>query len=135
MQDESPSEAKLNPLGKYILVALLFVFGAMVEFAFVLIIKQKLDCCNDCNGLEENQKEMQTPTKSRSARNGKRVRNVWLANCDFNSTQAINEKHENQYSCKLTFSENIPVTSKIDYAAFICFIVSYLLFNVIYFSI
>ena len=127
MQDESPSEAKLNPLGRYILVALLFVFGAMVEFAFVLMVKQKMDWYNNCNGLEGNQK--------RIARCERSFQNVWHANQDLNLTQAINEKYESQDSSKVTFLENIPLTSKIDYTAFIVFIISYLLFNVIYFSI
>ena len=46
IQSESPSGSKLNALGHYILVCFLFVFGTMVEFAIVLIGKQKGDWDN-----------------------------------------------------------------------------------------
>ena len=43
MQEESPSESRLNALGVYILLELLFVFGTIVEFAIVLVVRQKID--------------------------------------------------------------------------------------------
>ena len=42
-KDESPSQSVLNRLGIYLLTSLLLVFGTMVEFSVVLLIKQKFD--------------------------------------------------------------------------------------------
>ena len=33
----------MNALGRYLLISLLFVFGTMVEFAAVLVYKQKME--------------------------------------------------------------------------------------------
>ena len=43
-QSESPSGASLHPLGVFIIVSLLFVMGALIEFALILTLKQYLEC-------------------------------------------------------------------------------------------
>ena len=40
MQTENPSGARLNALQIYFITSLLFVFGTIIEFAFVLALKR-----------------------------------------------------------------------------------------------
>ena len=39
-QNESPSESDLNALGKYLLVSMIFVVAAMIEFAIVVMVNR-----------------------------------------------------------------------------------------------
>ena len=136
LQGESPSRSQLNGLGTYILVALLFVFGTMVEFAFVLIIKQKIDRSKDGTETRTNRNLLQNHGEVKSASCGRRAQYISPSKDDVKSKQSTKlNNNNNQGNAKLIIFKGVPLTAKIDYLAFIIFVILYLIFNIIYFNI
>ena len=135
MQGESPSESKLNALGVYILVTLLFVFGTIIEFAFVLIIEQNR--IRSINEKKMNEKE--NKLEAQMAENRVRCRTITKSirqvqdHVEF--TPETEQRNTVQHLENNSFNQSMPLTTKIDYAAFIIFVVLYITFNIIYFCI
>ena len=135
MQGQSPSESRLNALEAYILVALLFVFGTIIEFAFVLIIEQnRIRSINEKKMNEkENEFEAQmAENRVRCRTNTKSIRQV-QDHVEF--TREAEQRNDIQHLKNNSFYQSMPLTTKIDYAAFIIFVMLYLTFNIIYFCI
>ena len=124
----SPSGSKLNALGAYLLISLLFVFGVMVELASVLFYKQKmesylrppkkLDMAQDIDEMQSSNRTKHGYLKRRKI--GTNKRNI-----------EPTARMDSQYQIQKTTT----VTTKIDNMAFILFAVSYSFFNLIYFSV
>ena len=115
-------------MGLYILISLVFVFGTMVEFAGVLIVKQRMDW---------NEKTMEKTIKVLNGK-AKKSGNESKLNLKMNSAGM-----ENKFrflkpshfidSCKLT--KDIPSYRKVDVLSFVLFSGFYICFNFIYFHI
>ena len=100
-------------LGVYILISLTFVFGTMVEFAAVLVAKQRVD-------WNENAKE-----KSNRIFVQKQEK-------DGAGNQDDNLKNNHIFDkCKLT--KDMPPYRKMDVLSFVVFSDLYICFNFIYF--
>ena len=135
MQGESPSESKLNALGVYILVTLLFVFGTILEFAFVLIIEQNMTRSMNEKKMIEKENEFETHSEEKYARcrrSSKGIRRV-QDHVEFN--RETEWRNDIQQLDSNTIYQSMPLTTKIDYAAFIIFVILYITFNIIYFCI
>ena len=100
-------------LGVYILVSLVFVFGTMVEFAAVLVAKQRVDW-NE-NAKEKNNRIFVKKPETHVVEN-----------------QDNDLKTNNIFDkCKLT--KDIPPYRKMDVFSFVVFSGLYLCFNFVYF--
>ena len=124
----SPSGSKLNALGAYLLISLLFVFGVMVEFASVLFYKQKMewylklpkkfDMAQNIDKMQSRYQTKQGNLKSRKiGRNKRKIEPITL----------MDSRHQIQ--------KIMAITTKIDYVAFVLFTFSYFIFNLIYFCL
>ena len=115
-------------MGTYILASLLFVFAAMAEFALVIFIKQNSDWKKDGRigmGLEkEIQIEEKFSINMVAPADGIESR---IKDTDYVVPKA---KHLSMTTLELIY--NLPITSKIDYSAFIVFNFTYLIGNCIY---
>jgi hypothetical protein len=127
-QSESPAATRLNELDKYLLFSLLFVVGALVEFAFVVLLSRRKQLRS--NGME-----------NASTFNGKEVPNI-----DATLRQRIKMKNrikdegfmasrlkEND-DCKgkeTSMFDNTPI-HVIDFVAFVLFLSMYILFIAVY---
>ena len=103
----------MNLLGVYILVSLVFVFGTMVEFAAVLVAKQRADW-NE-NAKEKNNKIFVKKPETHGA--GNQNGNLKISH--------IFDK------CKLT--KDMPSYRKMDVLSFVVFSGLYLCFSFVYF--
>ena len=113
LQVNSPSKSNLNLLGVYILISLTFVFGTMVEFAAVLVAKQRAD-------WNENAKEKNN--------------RIFVKKLETHETGHQNGNLEKSHffdKCKLT--KDMPPYRKMDVLSFVVFSGLYLCFNFIYF--
>ena len=120
---ESPSESKMNRLGMYLLMSLLLVFGTMLEFVMVLIIKQKLD--QSKKSIEENDK-LFLENEEKFGENIKKA-----------SVSETVDQHvtPNLKTHILTFSKDMPSYRKIDIVAFFFFSGYFLCFSFVYFIV
>ena len=120
---ESPSESKMNRLGMYLLMSLLLVFGTMLEFVMVLIIKQKLD--QSKKSIEDNDKRF----SENEERFGEYIKKA--------SVPEIVDQHvtPNLKTHILTFSKDMPSYRKIDIIAFLLLSGFFLCFNFVYFIV
>ena len=115
-------------MGTYILASLLFVFAAMAEFALVIFIKQNSDWRKDGRigmGLEkEIQIEEKFSINMVAPADGIESR--------IKDTEYVVPKARHSSMNILELICNLPITSKIDYSAFIVFNFIYLILNCIY---
>ena len=113
----------MNRLGMYLLMSLLLVFGTMLEFVMVLIIKQKLD--QSKKSIEENDKRF-SENEERFGENIKKT-----------SVPKMVDQHvtTNLKTHILTFSKDMPSYRKIDIVAFFLFNGFFLCFNFVYFIV
>ena len=113
----------MNRLGMYLLMSLLLVFGTMLEFVMVLIIKQKLD--QSKKSIDENDK--------RFSENGERFgENIRKASVPKMVNQHVTTNLKTHI---LTFSKDMPSYRKIDIVAFFLFSGFFLCFNFAYFIV
>ena len=115
-------------MGTYILASLLFVFAAMAEFALVIFIKQNSDWRKDDRIRLGSEKEIQIKEKPSI--------NI-VAPVDGLESRMKDTEYEvpkPNHSSMTTFERicNLPITSKIDYSAFVVFNFTYLILNCIY---
>ena len=122
----------------YLLTSLLLVFGTLVEFSVVLIVKQRLDW--NSKSCDANDKNCESKSKL-----------AWKSNehttapDSTRELQKANENSENEMKnnflelskvlSHITSSKNIPSYRKVDIVALIGFTGFYLCFNLIYFYI
>ena len=113
----------MNRLGMYLLVSLLLVFGTMLEFSMVLMIKQKLD---------KSKKSMDENGKLFAAKEERFVENIKKA-----SVPEMVDQHvtPNLKTHILMFSKDMPSYRKIDIVAFFLFSGFFLCFNIVYFIV
>lgn len=126
LQSESPSGSKLNALSSYLLVSLFFVFGTMVEFSLVLIIKQKLEW----DGYE--------PEKILQKKNTSCCHNF----CKVDTIEEMGNnpkrrdkggiQQQNLRGKQPVLVKVLPRTTKIDIVAFFVFNFGYFVFNCFY---
>ena len=125
----------MNALGYYLLVSLLFVFGAMVEFAAALFYKQKLEGhYNSHKGLDSEEccEDKDSKKKIRRPVSAKKVSVTKISdNGPWKSTEeritVIDQRKDT-----LQMQKIVAVTTKIDVTAFALFNISYAIFNLIY---
>ena len=115
-------------MGTYILASLLFVFAAMAEFALVIFIKQNSDWRNHDRIGIRLEKEIQIQEKSSinvvAPVDGLKSR---IKDAQYDVPKA---KHSSMTTFELIC--NLPITSKIDYSAFVVFNFTYLILNCLY---
>ena len=115
-------------MGTYILASLLFVFAAMAEFALVIFIKQNSDWRKDGRIGIELEKEIQIQEKPSI----NVVAPVDGIESRVRDTEYVMPKAKYLSMTTLELIYNLPITSKIDYSAFIVFNFTYLIGNCIY---
>ena len=125
----------MNLLGWYLLISMMFVFAAMVEFAFVLVVKQKREWHsigeNDAIGgskLDEILKHRRNEASKAliDADQGERK----VVNLD--ETNQLETTQSGFWRRKCTLLKQLPLTTKIDLVGIVLFHVSYIIFNVMY---
>ena len=124
----SPSGSKLNALGAYLLISLLFVFGVMVELASVLFYKQKMEW------------NLKVQKKFDMAQNMDEMQSSYLTKHGFLKSRKIGRNKRNiepisQMDGQYQVQKTITITTKIDNVAFVLFTFSYFIFNLIYFCL
>ena len=136
-QTLSPSEDMLSLLGFYLLASLVFVFFQMLEFAFVLVLKElydpKLVKTNNDKDESESRKVISKQAIEMQITTGK-VLPFKEMNRDLDM-KGVTELRENTVRVKKSnFFEKLPLTRKIDSLAFIIYHFAYFLFNMIYWN-
>jgi hypothetical protein len=123
-------------LGRFILASFLFVFGTMVEFAVVLVGKQKGDWNHKASKMKEkhpifrskhSEKQSQCLTsigKVEPTEGAKSVSKTTKKQEITNAALAVD---------RFTFLKEMPRTTKVDFTAFAIFNISYAMFVIIYF--
>ena len=112
MQSESPSGAKLNSLGIYLLVSLFFVVASFIEFGILLMLKRThFHGVRETTGDKNKDADIQNLEGSQSNKVFARI-----------AKTAHDKALETRYS----------VADKIDFCSFIFFVFAYILFNVAY---
>ena len=126
----------MNALGWHLIFSLFFVIGTMVEFAVVLIVKQKLEWDKGEAGVRSYGIKFETTSpaeKSRRATNVVKIDIIEGTVHDSEQEEGDGEI-ENPHSRikKLGFWKASSVINKIDFFAFFLFIFAYLVFNCAY---
>ena len=117
------------------MISLLFVFGALAEFAFVLTVHQKhewkkaaTNSVGDKVWLHENEPEKTAvcfkPTRTIT------TNEVNKPDLDVRGVGETHQKQIGEYKFRTLYG--LPLTTKIDISAFFIFNFSYLFFNCIY---
>ena len=144
----SPSGSELNSLDYYLLISLIFVFGTLVEVAFVLIAKQgkyilmnrsrvfgrtvdnslntaikECEIISNVNGITPIDTNCPEPEITKQ---GMKISVIG----DLKRKDVYETARHVQHEIFATLSPS----SKMDILAFIAFILVYVIFNVIYFS-
>ena len=125
----------MNLLGCYLLISMMFVFAAMVEFAFVLFVKQK----REWHSIGENDgvggsKSDKIPKHRRNEASNASI-DVMRGQSKVGNLDETNEMETRQPSFwmrKCALFKRLPITTKIDLVGIVLFHTSYLVFNVVY---
>ena len=119
----------MNRLGIYLLASLLFVFGAIVEFAIVLMAKQKDDNTMSMSNVKQPGHNSKLRPKAKiikvSEQTGISSDNQWK-NGYITATRIVDQQ---------TFCKNMPAYRKTDIIAFVLFNVVYVCFISVYFIV
>ena len=133
-QSESPSQSDLNALGIYLLCSLSFVFGALVEFAVVIVINQM---AKQKDGISGNKLDAPQAQPWKHFHNGLRSRmtqfrlrkKIMQKRCidsEFKKETTTMQQSNN------TWESILPESKKIDFAAFWLYLFLYFSFNIAY---
>ena len=121
-------------LGFYLLVSLLFVIATMIEFAVVLIVKRKLEyekkefsSRTNTSGLTIKSPEMEVRRRSPSAK----VDGMYQG---FNKGRNVGPEGRHIGQKKTGFWMVSSATDRIDFLSFVLFLLSYFIFNCVYWS-
>ena len=113
----------LSALDIYLLVSLLFIFGTMIEFALVLLtnrpIKPYTRSNNRVYAYDEDDLESLKESKTKQAINN----------------QELDTNDDSLLICPFLIFKRLELPTKIDFLTFVIYNLSYLIFNIIYFSI
>ena len=117
------------------MISLVFVFLTIVEFAWVLLLKEfqerRMKKRKDSDDASKWRQDLENPA-TKSKRNFNKVTNL-KQTCG-----ADQEKKSNAGNLKVflmyrfSFLDGLPTTRKIDFSAFVVFNVTFFLINVIY---
>ena len=135
VQTESPSGKDLSLLGAYLLVSLVFVFSAMVEFAFVLFLNQKRAWLKSMKSDSSNGADSNNISSCENNEVSNGLDNISTETIKMRSLQEIKDQetsNTNWWGQKCTVLHGLPLTNKIDLAAFVLFYFFYLSFNIVY---
>ena len=112
----------LSALDIYLLVSLLFIFGTMIEFAFVLLFHRRIKPYMGSNRVyvyDEANFESLKENKTKQAIHNQKL--------DINDNSL--------FICPFLIFKRLELPTKIDFLTFVIYNLSYLIFNIIYFSI
>ena len=119
----------MNRLGIYLLASLLFVFGAIVEFAIVLMAKQKVDNTMSMSNIKKPGHNSKLIPKAKiikvSEQTGISSDNQWKDGY-IRATKIVDQQN---------FFKNMPAYRKTDIIAFVLFNVAYVCFISVYFIV
>ena len=105
----------MSLLGAYILISLVFVFATGVEFAFVLLVKQKQEWRNVVESFEAS-----------GSKSDKVPSTIVQGYTDHNTGDGT------IWSRKCATFHGLPVTTKVDFTGLAIFYFGYSIFNVVY---
>ena len=131
-QSESPSATQLNDLDKYLLFSLLFVVGALVEFAIVVVLSrrkrfQRKDVENQFKSMIKMIGVFDGHLRRRIKREN-RISNIYT----HKASDTRPYKEDNDYKGKESNLLSNTNVHMIDFTAFILFNFMYILFNFVY---
>ena len=107
----------------------------MIEFAFVLVVKQKVDWNAEViktYGKKDKSNILHRKMGMKSKTMDLKIRDV---DDDLRLHGNTRWRNRNQRLYQRRFLKELPFVTKIDYAAFIIFFISYFLFNIVYFAV
>ena len=110
------------------------MFGTIVEFAIVLVIRQKSDWSQKEEPRYKELNKFQIIDVMRAAKCQRNLERVVQDDNSSGSIPAEDKIIEDEKSTKSMFHKNMPFTAKIDFVAFIVLTSSYLAFNITYFG-
>ena len=103
----------MNALGEYLLISLCFVVVTMLEFALVLIVKRRGSKSSKfCTTSKQYERKIR-PSKSDKAETKKFGKKSWI---------------------NTLYGESYSLTDQIDFMALIISLISYAMFNCVYFA-
>ena len=137
-QTESPSGASLTLLGAYLLLSLVFVFFTIVEFALVLVLKEK-----NRRRLQKKSVTRDEPiSKKISSRFFKMELRKHVTNIvpiqeitpELERKRSVGKKRSIVWNSRSGVFATLPLTRKIDIFAFGIYHISFLFFNLYYWT-
>ena len=149
LQSVSPVGSELSSLDYYLLVSLIFVFGALVELAFVLVAKRTLQllCNNSRDTSAVTNSRLNTQIQDAESAIGSNDIAFVDTDCpglripkprmDIFVMEEQVRKHPNEVSKpspKYSLFSKISMATKFDFLAFVVFNLCYIVFNVVHFS-
>ena len=128
LQADSPCRSNLDALGIYILCALCFVFGSLVEFAIVMILSQR--------SMSDAKIGSSKTMSNKTHHNDPACRSVALR---FRSKTDPSGREQykdtmNGAKTKTNLKTNLPFYMVIDVVAFWLYLFLYLIFNLTYWT-
>ena len=118
----------MTAMGTYLLVSLLFVLGTMIEFAVVLILKERLER-NAGRSCESQSK----PAKNTLCQTCMLDKKVLEGKPDVLKKHGGTERTGKDVTKELVSSKVSDLTRRIDYTALVLFNFCYFIFNTFYF--
>ena len=120
-------------LGAYLLISLCFVFAALVEFATVLLVKHKQDSDNDVDRAKHTKFELKNNEAERAINQLGKARltqgsKLRLKKIEFEENGQKKYRRKNVFDCFYA----LPLTTRIDFVAFVLFNLLYFLLNLIH---
>ena len=125
----------MNLLGWYLLISMMFVFAAMVEFAFVLLIKQRQESRNTGDNVGSSGSNSDKIPNNIPSEASKVFINVIQEKNKIENLEETDElemREPSFWSRKYASFNGLNLTTKIDLAGIVLFHVSYMIFNVMY---
>ena len=113
LQSNNPSGAGLNVLGEYLLISLCFVVVTMLEFALVLIVKRRGSKSSKVSTSSQPYERKIRPSKLDKTETKKLSKKSWI---------------------NTLYGESYSLTDQIDFMALIISLITYAMFNCIYFA-
>ena len=129
----SPSGATLSSLGYYLLISLLFVFSTMLEFAFVLALRQiqKMETFYNTNLIIE----MKSNGMAKQTAMNRDIIKIRPKLGEDQQSQFKTDQEIVKFGCRerlLGMFRSMPLTAKIDLFSFSIFNLMYFIMNCIY---